>query len=226
MAAAKMRHFNSPEEVARRSSEPASGAPKHKEFRHYNHPDEVARRAAQGEPSAVVAHPRAPRRQRPEIWPPPGESNNAPVEAAAVLVEPAPVIENAKPDTTPPPPAVSGGSGDWALRLHRLENILFTFADSVAESRHFRMLLNNQQAVTDSQGDLINRVRALELKLTALVEDLGGDDDDDDDDDAPAVGSVGFDAGQRLPDPSLGIEPLPSDDVVTVDDSGKPEGSR
>lgn len=172
MAAAKMRHFNSPEEVAKRDAQPPGTPSKPKEFRHYNHPDEVAKRAAAGKPSAIVAPPR----QRPPVpaepWPPPGQPNNAPVTTPVVMGG-APVASaaEAKPDTAPPPPR-----GDAEQRLRRLETLVYTFVESTGEARDFRRLLNNQQAVTDSQQDLVNRVRSLE----EAVYDEAGDDDADD----------------------------------------------
>lgn len=174
MAAAKMRHFNSPEEVALRAGQPVT-ATNGKEFRHYNHPEEVAKRAAAGQASAPVVPPRRRSQARlPEQWPPAGEPNNAPVEAPAVLVDAQPPEPNDKPDTVPPPAGMRGPSDQ---RLRRLEDILFTLVESTAEARHFRMLLSNQQAVTDSQGDLINRVRAIEMTLEQALEDADADDD-------------------------------------------------
>jgi len=190
MAAAKMRHFNSPEEIALRAGQPA--ASKGKDFRHYNHPDEVARRAAAGQSSAVIAPQRVRPQQPAGAWPPEGESNNAPVETPVVLVDAVEVELNEKPDTVPPPAARTPNDE----RLRRLENILFTFCESTAEARHFRMLLSNQQAVTDSQQDLVNRMRAVESTLDQALED------DEDDDVEPA-------------------EPAPP----TRDDNGTPEGA-
>jgi len=199
MAAAKMRHFNSPEEIALRAGQPAQT--KGKEFRHYNHPEEVAKRAAAGEVSTPVAPPRPrPQARLPEQWPPAGEPNNAPVEASAVLVAAAVVAPNEKPDTVPPPAAARTPSDQ---RLRRLEDILFTLVESVAEARHFRMLLNNQQAVTDSQQDLVNRVRAIEVTLDQVLEDA--------DEAEPEVG----------PEP----EHEHADETPTRDDNGTPEGA-
>lgn len=194
MAAAKMRHFNSPEEIALRAGQPA--ASRGREFRHYNHPDEVARRAAAGQSSAAIA----PQRVRPQqsvggTWPPEGEPNNAPVETPAVLVDAVEVEPNEKPDTVPPPAARSPSDE----RLRRLENIVFTLCESTAEARHFRMLLSNQQAVTDSQQDLVNRVRAVESTLDQVLED-------DEDDVEPA-------------------EPALPEATPTRDDNGTPEGA-
>lgn len=193
MAAAKMRHFNSPEEIALRQGQPA-GASKRKEFRHYNHPDEVAKRAAAGQPSAAAAV--VPQRVRPPApaaapWPPAGEPNNAPVETPAVVVD----ASAGKPDTTPPPPR-----GDLDQRLRRIETLLYTFLEDVGEAREFRRLLNNQQGVTDSQQDLVNRVRSLELTLDQLAEE-----DDADDGDEPEV------------EPELAPDAVP-----TRDDNGTP----
>lgn len=196
MAAAKMRHFNSPEEVKRREGQPA-GTSKAKEFRHYNHPEEVARRAAAGQaPSAAAVVP--PRQQRPaaplEQWPPPGQSNNAPVDAPAVL------------DTVPPPAAGPRN----VERLRRLEELVYTLVEDIAEARHFRMLLNNQQAVTDSQQDLVNRVRAVEETLDGLT---SGDDDDD------GEALDGDDDGQ------VALELTAGDATPTRDDNERPEGA-
>ena len=204
MAAARMRHHNSPEELARRSAEPDPAARKGREFRHYNHPDEVARRAAGGNPggSAVV-----PRRivatTGVPVWPPAGTVDNT----ASVDVETAPE----KPPTEPPP----GRRGDIELRLRRIENLLWTFVESAEEAREFRRLLNNQHAVTDVQLDINNRVRALEDMLEAAMAEQNDDAPTEpelpplEDDPAPALGTVGTEDGQRLPDPSLGIEPAP-----------------
>jgi hypothetical protein len=207
MAAAKMRHFNSPEEVKRREGQPA-GTSKAKEFRHYNHPEEVARRAAAGQaPSAAAVVP--PRQQRPaaplEQWPPPGQPNNAPVDAPAVLVEAAPEVTNDKPDTVPPPAAGPRN----VERLRRLEELVYTLVEDIAEARHFRMLLNNQQAVTDSQQDLVNRVRAVEETLDGLTSE--------DDDDGEALD--GADDGQ------VALELTAGDATPTRDDNDRPEGA-
>ncbi len=205
MAAAKMRHFNSPEELALRAGQPVT-ATNGKEFRHYNHPEEVAKRAAAGQASTPVASPRSRSQARlPEQWPPAGEPNNAPVETPAVLVDAQPPEPNEKPDTVPPP-ALGRTPSDQ--RLRRLEDIVFTLVESTAEARHFRMLLSNQQAVTDSQQNLINRVRAIEL----AIEEADEDEDE------------GADEGAELP-------ALPGDDATpTLDVNGKtddetPEGA-
>lgn len=191
MAAAKMRHFNSPEEVARRENQPA-GSSKGKEFRHYNHPEEVARRAAAGKPSSVVAPPRRPRAPAPmlEGWPPAGEPNNAPAPAPVVVAATA-VATNDKPDTVPPPAA----TGRNVERLNRLEALVHTFLEDEAEARHFRMLLNNVAALTEQQQPLVNRVRALELSLDQLLEE-----DDDVEPGAEASEPVTVDLGPKPPE--------------------------
>ncbi len=209
MAVAKMRHFNSPEELKRRASE-GETKPKGKEFRHYNHPEEVQRRAAAGQalperllgvtPRRVVANPQL-------QWPPAGTVDNT----ASVDVVPAPVE---RAPTEPPP-----RRGDYDMRLRRIENLLWTFVDNVEEAREFRRLLNNQAAIVDVQLDINNRVRTIEQQIEAALVDAeqqGADDDGDDgelaplaDDDSPPPGEDdpppgGFDGAELAdgPDPA------------------------
>jgi hypothetical protein len=215
MAAAKMRHFNSPEEVARREGAPA-GVSRSKDFKHYNHPDEVARRAREGRPSSVVAPPRRPRAPAPSLaaWPPAGEPNNAPADPP-VVVAVGEVVPNDKPDTVPPP----AGTNSNVARLRRLEALVHTFLEDEAEARHFRMLLNNVAAITDGQQDLINRVRALELSLDQLLEQL---DDDDDEPLEPLTDDPNPEVAPPLPEPepvTVNLGPVPATEEPRPEES-------
>lgn len=160
MAAAKMRHFNSPEELAKRQGEPAP-AVRGQGFRHYNSPDEIAKREGRG--AAVVVPPRQRRVLQAEGWPPPGQENTALVTT------------NAAP---PPPRKRAPLTGDAVERLEQLEELVYAMLDSPSEAREFRMHMSNFVAVVESQRDLITRVRALEK----TVDQLTGDDEDEDDD--------------------------------------------
>jgi hypothetical protein len=218
MAAAKMRHFNSPEEVARREGAPP-GVSRSKDFKHYNHPDEVAKRAAQGKPSSVVAPPRRPRAPAPSLaaWPPAGEPNNAPADPP-VVVAVGEVVPNEKPDTVPPP----AGTNSNVARLRRLEALVHTFLEDEAEARHFRMLLNNVHAITEGQQDLINRVRSLELTIDQLLEQLNADEADDDEPLEPLADDPHPEVAPPPPEPvTVNLGPVPA----STEETTKPEDS-
>lgn len=188
MATARMRHHNSPEELAKRSGEPEPLARKGKEFRHYNHPEEVAKRAASGQGGSVAVSRRVINTTgEPPGWPPPGTEDNTAIVSASWPSEPE--VSNSNEDTEPPP-----ARGNLEQRLRRVENLLWTFLDGPDEAREFRRLLNNQQAVSDSQQDIINRVRTLEQTIEAVAEqEAGGVDDEGDEQQLPPNDS-------RLPD--------------------------
>jgi len=157
-----MRHYNSPEELAKRQGQPEA-APTRQGFRHYNHPEEVAKR--EGRSTAVVVPPR--RVIEAQGWPPPGQDNTASVE----------VRENDAPPSEPP------SSADLPLeRLERLEQVLFALVRDKGEAREFRVRLSSLDSVIDSQRTLGNRLLQLEQLLPAV-------DDDDDDDDEPEGGT-------------------------------------
>lgn len=201
---ARMRHHNSPEELAKRSGE-AARTPKGAGFRHYNHPEEVARRASLGQQggASVVpsSRPPQPRQQVVEAWPPPGTPNNAPA--------PDPIIAAARELPEPPPKGIEG-------RLARVETLVFTFLESVREAREFRRLLNNQQALTDAQLDIAARMQALEQSFDHIAAELdaqlksdvddGGDVDDEEPEspaepasEAPAEPLAAPEAGAETP---------------------------
>jgi hypothetical protein len=207
MPAPRMRHHNSPEELAKRSGEGAETVSKKgKEFRHYNHPEEVARRLAEGKAGGV---PVAARRvfttmgEAPPVWPPAGTvDNTAKVDVALVRSAPE------KPATEPPP-----ARGDLETRLRRVEMLLWTFVESREEARDFRMLLNNAAAVAEVQQDINNRVRTLEQQIeAALAEALEeGDEEGDDGDALPPLedDEPGLEPTAEAP-PVLELEPPPT----------------
>lgn len=140
---AQMRHYMSPEEVAKREGLPASSG-RAQGFRHYNHPDEIARRAAAGEPSTAIVVPRgAP----------------SPASVAAPAERP-----------TSPEPGNRPLTGDQ--RLRRLELLVYALLESPSEAREFRLLMNNLGAVTESQATLGNRLLALEHSFDLHVADM------------------------------------------------------
>lgn len=177
MATQRFRHANSPEELAKREAEGPREPAKRKEFRHWNSPEE---RAARGEaplpasPAAVVPRaPRRPQRSEPlEDWPPKGQSNNAPAGP--------PQARRAPPDT-------SGQSLEQ--RVEQLEGILYVLLDDPADARRIRMLLNNIDAVTESQRDFNARLIALEHELEDMAAEDNGDEGPEapDAEDAPAA---------------------------------------
>jgi hypothetical protein len=174
-----MRHHNSPDELAKRAGEPEP-ARKGREFRHYNHPEEVAKRLAAGQPGAVPVARRvvqttaSPVPLAPMAWLPPGTVDNTASVTAAVVPAGA-ADDDDKPPTEPP-------KGNIDLRLRRVELLLWSFVESQAEASEFRRLLNNQQAVSDGQLALVNRIRALEQAIDAALADADGVDIDGSDD--------------------------------------------
>ncbi len=197
---APMRHHNSPEERAKREAAPEGDEPKNRKgFRHYNHPDEIAKREAAGEPprAVVVPHAQPPQGGRVMATTPPadleawGPSLGEPNNEGPVRRE-VPVLSH-----TPERPQ-SPDKLDVEQRLEQLEHFVYALLDSPREAREFRMLLSNQGAVTESQRDLIGRVRALERTLDQVLE---GDADTDAGDagDEPVVDEPGdTDAGDEL----------------------------
>jgi hypothetical protein len=166
-----MRHFNSPDERAKREATDADGEkPQHRGFMHYNHPDQIAKREREGKAAtAVVAPKRQPRASAaalPADWPPAGEDNTASVIVAPGGV--APPRRRRAPLTDLPA----------AERLEQLETLVYSFLDDVTQAREFRMLLSNQAAVTETQQGIADRVRALEATLEDLrdqLEEFAGD---------------------------------------------------
>lgn len=165
-----MRHYNSPEEIAKRTGEAVEPAKRGQGFRHYNSPEEVAKRAAQGATGSTSVQRRSPLAPVVEDWPPAGEENTALV-----------VVNDA------PQPGEPFAAGSLEDRLERLERLVFAFLDSASEAREFRMLLSNQAAVTESQRDMIGRVKALEQTLDSLAAD---EDEDDGGTEPPPAGSA------------------------------------
>jgi hypothetical protein len=156
MAAAKMRHFNSPEELAKRQGQPEAAQYRGQGFRHYNHPEEVAKRAGKSA-SAVVAPSSKPQRRalfEPEGWPPAGDENTAMVRV----------------DSEPPARRQQSFPGEAVERLESLESLLLSLVGDEAEAREFRMHMSNIGAVVDAQRKLINKVRALEDTVEQLVD--------------------------------------------------------
>lgn len=205
MATARMRHHNSPEELAKRSGEAEPVARKGKEFRHYNHPEEVAKREANGGGGVAVTKRVINTTGEPPVWPPPGTEDNTAAVSATWPDEAKP------PEEAPPADEAPTSLGDFGLRLRRVENLLWTFVDGVQEAREFRRLLSNQQAVTDAQLDIRNRLSSLEQTIEAA---LAEEDDTEEpppalpplEDDVPPVDGVEApDAPPTVPDnPSAG----------------------
>lgn len=181
----QMRHHDSPAERAKREAAAASGdSPREgaKGFRHYNHPDEIAKREREGlASSAVVAPQRQPRQPKPvldvEGWPPAGQENTALVQTGA----PAPRKRPVAPFSGEEP----------QRRLELLEELVYTFLEDPGQAREFRMRMSNFVAVTESQRDLIARVRSLEQTVEDLVAAAESDDDDDDEGDDEDDGEPG-----------------------------------
>lgn len=191
-----MRHYNSPEEIAKR--EGAAATPNRPEgFRHYNSPEEVAKRERAGRASSPIA-PTAPARRvvdvKPEPWPPAGQDNTAMVRVDAAAPLP----------TRPRSPA----SLDLKERLEQLEAFVYALLDDPREAREFRLQLNNQAATTDAVRDLTPRVRALEGTVEQLVAHANAETvvDDDDDDDEPADGLGPARAGDTQPPPPPAVD--------------------
>lgn len=223
MATARMRHHNSPEELAKRSGEPEPSARKGKEFRHYNHPEEVAKRAAAGQPGGVPVVPRrvVPTTGTPAEWPPAGTIDNT--ASVEVTTSAAPAATPEKPPTEPPP----GKRGDVDTRLRRIENLLWSFVTNVSEARDFRRLLNNQDAVTETQQDINNRVRALEETLDSIAAQLNDDGDEEADDDGDDDDEADDDPSAELPPLELDAPPALEPDAsvpATVPDNPQPKG--
>jgi len=170
MANARMRHFNSPEEVALRQGTPEAERKKPAGFMHFNHPEAIAARARGGTPEPVVV---VEQKQRPV----------APAAERAELQTLATGIEPRAPRRA--------RNGDPQSRLEQLESFVYGLLDDAHQAREFRMQLLNLQATTDSQLALGNRLRALEesfdqvpfdklLELEGRVSDLEDDDDQGD----------------------------------------------
>lgn len=162
-----MRHLNSPAEVAKREAGTEGPRTKGASFRHYNAPEEVARRERTGESAAPVAPPRKPVVQpiaAPIDWPPKslGEPNDAPATDAAELRRTALGAVGRQPQ-----------QGELEARVAQLEHFVYALLDSPNEAREWRLQLNNLQAVTEVQGQMAARVKALEQTL----DDLSAADD-------------------------------------------------
>lgn len=170
--ATNMRHYNSPEELAKREGASAGPTVRGQGFRHYNSPDEVAKReAARGGKQAVSVVTPARSKQVvdvvPEVWPPAGQENTA-----SVVVHDAPQL----------PPVANAPAEGLVERVEHLERLVFTLLDDVTQAREFRMQLSNAGAVVESQRRLVNRVRAAEQVIDQLVirahaEDVEGSHD-------------------------------------------------
>lgn len=213
MAAAKMRHHNSPEEVAKRAGAGPEPARSRKDFRHYNHPDEIARRAAAGKgggqpvPSKrrVVQAPAEPFGS----WLPPGTVDNT--ESVSVRQLDADAGTREALATLERDQLEGDGEPGLHTRLRRVEALLFTFVDDVREAREFRRLLNNQQAVTDGMASVGERLNAIELTLEAAMAESEGDEGDEE--------GAGDEEGTEGP-PEGASEP-----PATVPDVPKPPGA-
>lgn len=211
MAAAKMRHYNSPDELAKRAGEEPSARQAAREFKHYNHPDEVAKRAAEAERVAAArlpgqaVRPKAPpvKPQLPE-WPPAGTVDNT---APSLELRPPPMVPQAK--------SAPVQRGDFETRLRRLEVLLWTFVETEAEARDFRMLLNNQQAVTDAQLEMAARVRAIELAIQEAEDELA--------DDAPELPELELEPDAPAGELEQGEPDAPSVDVAAFEPPTKPD---
>lgn len=174
MATATMRHFNSPEERAKRAAQPPSDPSTRGNFKHWNSPEERAKRGELPAPAASTAVVPRPAKAAPAApWPPPGQANNAPDAGP-------PVEARRAPEPT----------GTLAERVKTLETLVFTLVDNVGEARDLRRLLSNLQAVTDTQQDFGNRVLALEHTLEDLAEQLDAESQPE----APAAPEAGPEA--------------------------------
>lgn len=175
MATARFRHSNSPEEIAKREARPEGGVKDPvKGFRHYNHPEEVAKREASargvGRPEIVLPSP----------------------SAAAVGVPPLPAgVDPVLPVARPPAgtalarlqlleQTVRGLVGDvadlHASRDDGLEALLIQLFGSPEELQALRLMVQNFPAVQESQGELGNRLLALEKTWDAAFDVPPGTD--------------------------------------------------
>ena len=149
MATANMRHFNSPEEIAKREN-PSTAAPAQRGqgFRHFNSPQEVAKRTGQPVPPPVP--PPVLTRQVIDVQPEPQS------DALALREQMLPL---AGPLTT----------GDAIERLEQLERFVYALLDDPREAREWRLQLHNIGATVEAQGVLANKVRAVEQTVDQLV---------------------------------------------------------
>lgn len=137
MKAAPMRHYNSPEERAKREAAPAGATKQVGGFRHYNSPEERAKREAAGNASTAVVVPPShrPVLEAPKDWPPAGQENTASVvvTTAETVVPASPVVKASSP-----------------LDLNAEERV------------ELRRVLNNYAALEEAHTRLTLRVRAIE----------------------------------------------------------------
>jgi hypothetical protein len=213
MAAAKMRHHNSPEEVAKRAGAGPEPARNRKDFRHYNHPAEIAKRAASGQGGGQAVPAKRRIVQAPAepfgSWLPPGTVDNTAsvsvrqLDAEAGTREALATLERDQLE----------GDGDvsFSTRLRKLEVLLYTFVDDVREAREFRRLLSNQQAVTDGMASVGERLNAIELTLEAAMAEAGEGDEADEVDE-------GTEADEGAPEGA-------SEPPATVPDVPRPAGA-
>jgi len=152
MATANMRHFNSPEEIAKRESGPVAPAQRGQGFRHFNSPSEVARREGRPVPAAA-APPVVPARAR-----------------QVVDVQPEPEPQTALALLEQPRPQAGPLSADDPLeRIAQLERFVYALLDDPREAREWRLQLHNIGATVEAQGLLANKVRAVEQTCDQLV---------------------------------------------------------
>ena len=123
-----MRHYNSPEEIAKRTGEAVEPAKRGQGFRHYNSPEEVAKRGGQSAPVAPQRRPYV--APVVEDWPLAGEDNTAMVR-----------VEASPPQRFAPSADLVTNEPSPEQRLALLERLVHTLCESPAEAREIRVLL-------------------------------------------------------------------------------------
>jgi len=151
MATANMRHFNSPEELAKREGGAVAPTRSGQGFRHFNSPAEIAKRTGKPVAAPAVA---APARQVIDVKPEP-----APVSTAIALSE----------QTRPQAGPLTEEPSDPLERLALLERFVFALLDSPAEAREWRLQLHNIGATVEAHGLLVAKVNALTGEVDQLI---------------------------------------------------------
>jgi len=155
MATANMRHFNSPEELAKRESTPAA-ATRSQGFRHFNSPEEIAKRTGKPVAAPAVA---SPARRVIDVKPEPAP----PVAPSSVPLTGLALREQTRPIAGP------GEQLTETERLALLERFVFALLDSPAEAREWRLQLHNISATVEAHGLLVAKVNALGAEVDQLI---------------------------------------------------------
>ena len=169
MAAAKFRHANSPDEIAKREAREAAGVTETvKGFRHYNHPEEVAKRERPAVPVAPTEQQRGAAPALPPVLPTPAPLPAGVVPSAASVVIPGPPRE---PNALIRLATLELIVTDLVERLEdRVDGALTDLFGTPEELQALRLVMHNLPALEEQGLSLRNRVKALEDTLDAHFE--------------------------------------------------------